>query len=209
MKKVLFINGNPQKEDQSYSRKVGKYYLDQLSKDSEDTQVEMVHVYEDHVPLIDSDVLEAWGALRGGKDFGDLSEEQQMKVGQMGKILNQFKMADEYVFVSPMWNFSMPPMLKAYIDNVMIAGETFKYTENGPVGLLEDKKALIIQASGGVYSEGPGAELEHGSNLMATVLGFMGVKAIEKILVEGVAMPNKTEEEKISKALEQVDKIFN
>ncbi|PNB70901.1 FMN-dependent NADH-azoreductase, partial [Pseudomonas sp. FW305-BF6] len=77
-------------------------------------------------------------------------------------IVTQFVEADKYVFVTPMWNFSFPPVMKSYIDAVCVAGKTFKYTENGPQGLLGGKKALHIQASGGVYSEGPAAGMEMG-----------------------------------------------
>ncbi len=89
-----------------------------------------------------------------GEGFEALTEAQQQKVAAMNTNLETFMNADRYVFVTPMWNFSYPPVVKAYLDNVAIAGKTFKYTENGPVGLLEGKKALHIQATGGVYSEG-------------------------------------------------------
>lgn len=204
MKKVLYINGNPQNEAMSYSRRVGNYYKEQRVKDG-DAVIEVLNVYEENIPLIDEDVLAAWSMLRGGGDFDDLTENQQAKVGRMGQILAQFKEADEYVFVTPLWNFSIPPMLKAYIDNVMIAGETFKYTSAGPVGILGDKKATIIQASGGVYSEGPAGAMEHGSNYLKVVFGFMGIKDVNTIPVEGVASGGKAEEEHLTEAYSAVD----
>lgn len=82
----------------------------------------------------------------------------------MNTNLETFMHADRYVFVTPMWNFSYPSVVKAYLDNLAIADKTFKYTENGPVGLLEGKKALHIQATGGVYSEGPYAAVDFGRN---------------------------------------------
>ncbi len=63
----------------------------------------------------------------------------------MNTNLETFMNADRYVFVTPMWNFSYPPVVKAYLDNVAIAGKTFKYTENGPVGLLEGKKRFTFR----------------------------------------------------------------
>lgn len=204
MSKVLYINGNPQVEQYSYSRRVGRHLLNRLEGNS-DYETEVVNVYESNVPLIDQDVLSAWGALGSGGDFNELTEDQQAKVGRMSEILQAFKEADEYVFVTPMWNFSVPPMLKAYTDNVLIAGETFKYTAEGPVGLLGDKKATIIQASGGVYSEGPGAAMDHGANYLQTILGFMGVTDVTTIGVEGIAVPGKSEEERLSEAFAQVD----
>lgn len=97
--------------------------------------------------------------------------------------------------------------MKAYIDNISIAGKTFKYTADGPVGLLTDKKAVHIQARGGIYSEGPAKELEFGDRYLRAVLTFLGVSDIETIAVEGMAAyPDKAEEIK-SKAIEQAKDI--
>ena len=69
--------------------------------------------------------------LQRGEGFEALTEVQQQKVATMNTNLETFMNADRYVFVTPMWNFSYPPVVKAYLDNVAIAGKTFKYTENG------------------------------------------------------------------------------
>ena len=204
MKNVLYINGNPQKESVSYSRRVGDYYKAQRVKNTDD-QVQVFDVYEEHVPLIDEEVLSAWGTLRSGGDFSDLSEEQQAKVARMGQILAQFKEAHEYVFVTPLWNFSITPMLKAYIDNVMIAGETFKYSAEGPVGLLQGKKATVILASGGIYSQGPAAVMDHGVSYLQTVLSFLGIEDLNVIRIEGVAVPGRSDDERLGDAYRAVD----
>ncbi len=205
MKKILYINGNPQNTQASYSRRVGEYLLSKF--EDEEATVEVFNVYDEFVPLIDEDVLGAWGSLRAGKDFADLSIDQQKKVGRMSEILTQFKAADEYVFVTPLWNFSVTPMLKAYIDNVMIAGETFYYTENGPEGLLKGKKARVIQASGGFYNNSEAAGMEHGSNFLETVLKFMGVSDIDQVFVEGVAIPGQSDEERLAPVYAVVDEL--
>lgn len=207
--KVLYINGNPQSAEFSYTRKTANYLVDLIKKQEEAVSVETVNVYETDIPLIDGDVLEAWGLLRNGSDFSSLSSVQQVKVGKMQGILKQFKEADLYIIASPLWNFSVTPMLKAYIDNISIAGETFKYTESGPVGLLGDKQAVFVQASGGVYSEGPGAAMEHGVNYLKAVFGFLGVSDIEQVLIEGVAMPDKSEEARLEAAYTEVDQIVD
>lgn len=93
-----------------------------------------------------------------------------------------------------MWNFSFPPKLKAYIDTLCIAGKTFKYTEEGSVGLLKGKKALHIQARGGIYSEGPAKEMEFGDRYLRAVLAFVGITDVQTIAVEGMnAFPNEAE----------------
>lgn len=69
-----------------------------------------------------------------------LTDDELMKVSRMSDILEEFLSADKYVFVTPMWNLSFPPVVKAYIDAISIAGKTFKYSAEGPQGLLTDKK---------------------------------------------------------------------
>lgn len=135
------------------------------------------------------------GKFAAGEGFETLSENQQQKVAAMNNNLETFMHADRYVFVTPMWNFSYPAVVKAYLDNLSIAGKTFKYTENGSVGLLEGKKALHIQATGGVYSEGAYASMDFGRNHLNAVLGFMGVSDTEYIAVEGMnANPEKAQD---------------
>jgi FMN-dependent NADH-azoreductase len=152
------------------------------------------------------DVFSGWGKLRSGSEFDKLSDSEKAKVGRMNEILEQFVSADKYVIVSPMWNFSFPPILKAYIDAICVAGKTFKYTEKGPVGLLTDKKAIHIQASGGVYTEGPAASMESGHSYLRKIMQFIGVPSFEGIFVEGMAaMPDQAasiKEKAIAKAKE-------
>lgn len=207
MKKILYINGNPQKEQLSYSRRVGNYMLDQLNQDN-NNKIKVIDVYESAIPFINEDVLTAWGALNAGANFDELTDDQQEKIGKMSEILKEFKEADEYIFVTPMWNFSIPPLLKAYIDNVMIAGETFKYTAEGPVGLLGDKKATIILASGGVYTNGPATTMDYAANYIQTVLGFMGIQDLKTIRVEGVAIPDKSAQEHLQIAFRNIDELL-
>ncbi len=85
--------------------------------------------------------------------------------------------------------------MKAYIDAVAVAGKAFKYTAEGAVGLLTDKKALHIQARGGYYSEGPAAELELGNRYLKQIMNFTGVPSYEELIIEGHnANPEKAEE---------------
>ncbi|ABO68711.1 NAD(P)H dehydrogenase [Geobacillus thermodenitrificans NG80-2] len=140
-------------------------------------------------------MFSGWGKLRSGQSFEQLSAEEKTKVGRMNELCDQFISADKYVFVTPMWNFSFPPVLKAYIDAVAVAGKTFKYTAQGPIGLLTDKKALHIQARGGFYSEGPAAQMEMGHRYLEIIMQFFGVPSFEGLFVEGhAAVPEKAEE---------------
>ena len=86
-----------------------------------------------------------------------------------------------------MWNFSFPAILKAYMDNIIVTGKTFKYTENGPIGLLKNKKMVHIQASGGIYTDSP---FELSDKYLRALFGFIGIDSIESIFIEGSNMPN-------------------
>lgn len=201
---VLHITAHPHDHQTSFSMAVGKAFIDTYREANPNDEVIHLDLYSIQLPHIDADVFSGWGKLRGGQQFSDLSKEEQSKVGRLGEITDQFVAADKYVFVTPMWNFSFPPLMKAYIDAICIAGKTFKYTETGPVGLLPDKKALHIQASGGVYSEGPAASMEMGHRYISTIMSFFGITDFQGIFVEGMAQtPDKApqiKEEAISRA---------
>lgn len=195
MTKVLFITANPNSAEGSFGMAVGKAFIEAYKNEHPQDEVVTIDLFNATVPAIDADVFAAWGKFAAGEGFEALSENQQQKVAAMNNNLETFMHADRYVFVTPMWNFSYPAVVKAYLDNLSIAGKTFKYTENGPVGLLEGKKALHIQATGGVYSEGAYASMDFGRNHLNAVLGFMGVSDTEYIAVEGMnANPEKAQD---------------
>ncbi|SDN05617.1 Flavodoxin-like fold [Paenibacillus sp. yr247] len=82
-------------------------------------------LYQVNIPQIDADVFSGWGKLSSGTHFNQLSTEEKTKVSRLGELVDQFVAADKYVFVNPMWNFSFPPVMKAYIDSICVAGKTF------------------------------------------------------------------------------------
>jgi len=164
----------------------GKAFIDTYKEVNPNDQVVHIDLYKENIPQIDADVFSGWGKLRSGSSFEDLSEQEKLKVTRLGEINEQFITADKFVFVTPFWNFSYPPVMKAYLDAVSVAGKSFRYTDNGqPVGLLTDKKALHIQARGGFYSEGPAAELEMGHRHLQVMMNFFGVPSLEGLFVEG------------------------
>ncbi|TFE31529.1 FMN-dependent NADH-azoreductase [Cohnella luojiensis] len=206
MATLLYITAHPHDDQASYSMAVGKEFIEAYKQAHSGDQIVEVDLYRTDIPHIDVDVFSGWGKLRSGSEFDKLSDSEKAKVGRMNEILEQFISADKYVIVSPMWNFSFPPILKAYIDAICIAGKTFKYTESGPVGLMTDKKAIHIQASGGVYTEGPAASMESGHSYLRKIMQFIGVPSFEGIFVEGMAaMPDQApsiKEKAIAKAKE-------
>jgi FMN-dependent NADH-azoreductase len=195
MVKVLYITAHPHNETQSYSMAVGKAFIDTYQQQNPNDEIVHIDLYKEHIPHIDADVFSGWGKLRSGQEYQTLADEEKAKVGRLSELCEQFISADKYVFVTPLWNFFFPPIMKAYLDSVAVAGKTFKYTEQGPIGLLTDKKALHIQARGGYYSEGPAAALEMGHRYLSIMMSFFGIPALEGLFVEGHnAQPDKAEE---------------
>ncbi|TCJ02259.1 FMN-dependent NADH-azoreductase [Cytobacillus praedii] len=195
MAKVLYITAHPHNETQSYSMAVGKSFIEEYKVVNPNDEIVTIDLYKEHIPHIDADVFSGWGKLRTGSAFDDLTAEEKGKVSRLDELSNQFVEGDKYVFVTPLWNFSFPPIMKAYLDSVAVAGKTFKYTEKGPIGLLPNKKALHIQARGGYYSEGPAAEMEMGHRYIQIMMQFFGIPILEGLFIEGHnAQPDKAEE---------------
>ncbi|MCE4047362.1 MULTISPECIES: FMN-dependent NADH-azoreductase [Bacillaceae] len=196
MAKLLYITAHPHDHSQSFSMAAGQAFIESYKEQNPNDEIVHIDLYKENIPEIDSDVFSGWGKLQSGKGFDELSNEEKSKVSRLAELSDQFVGGDKYVFVTPMWNFSFPPVMKAYIDSVAVAGKTFKYTDQGSVGLLTDKKALHIQARGGIYSEGPTADLEMGHRyLNAIIKHFFGVPTFEGLFIEGhAAMPDKAQE---------------
>lgn len=100
--------------------------------------------------------------------------------------LDQVFVADVLVIGAPMYNFSIPSTLKAWIDRVAVAGKTFRYTANGPEGLLTGKRAILAITQGGVHETG--AASEHQESYLRFVLGFLGIVDIEVVRAQGLAL---------------------
>ncbi len=195
MAKILYITAHPHNETQSYSMAVAKEFIDTYKQINPNDEIVHLDLYKENIPHIDADVFSGWGKLRSGSGFEELSAEEKAKVGRLGELSDQFIAFDKYVFVTPLWNFSFPPVMKAYLDSIAVAGKTFNYTEQGPVGLLTNKKAIHIQARGGYYSEGPAAAMEMGHRYISVMMNFFGVPSLEGLFVEGHnANPEKAAE---------------
>lgn len=110
--------------------------------------------------------------------------------------------ADLIFIAAPMWNFSAQPMLKAFIDTVLIRGKTFEFTENGPRGLLKSKKAVLCIASGGVY-EGSMAAYDHLVPMLKIQLGFIGITDVTVIWAAAQGMGSEVAAANLKAALEK------
>ena len=116
-------------------------------------------------------------------------------------VLDEFLAADTIVIGAPMYNFTLPTQLKAWIDRIVIAGTTFRYTENGPEGLANGKRVIIALARGGFYNEGsPAAALEHLESYLRGVFNFIGIEP-EFVAADGLAIGPEQREQSIGQAL--------
>lgn len=116
----------------------------------------------------------------------DVDAKLAAEVADGAKILEQFLAADTVIIGAPMYNFSLPSQLKAWIDRIAVSGKTFRYSESGPEGLAGGKKIIVVSTRGGHYSEGPAAAMDHQESYLKAVLGFLGVTDIEFVRAEGL-----------------------
>ena len=133
------------------------------------------------IPHLNSDSATA---LRGA---APRNEAQAAAQELSDTLIAELKAADTIVIGAPMYNFGIPSTLKAWFDYVLRAGITFRYTEAGPVGLLEGKRAIVIESRGGYYSEGATKVLDSQEPHLKTLLGFVGIKDTTFIRVEKLA----------------------
>jgi FMN-dependent NADH-azoreductase len=119
-------------------------------------------------------------------------------------VLEEFQAADVVVIGAPMYNFTLPSQLKAWIDRIVIAGKTFHYTANGPEGLAKGKRVIIALARGGFYGEGaPAAPLEHLESYLRGVFNFIGIEP-EFVLAEGLRVSAEQRDASLSQAHKDV-----
>ncbi|MCA0758167.1 NAD(P)H-dependent oxidoreductase [Paenibacillus sp. N4] len=194
MNKLLIINAHPEVDStSSFSLNVFHYFMKIYKEQhSHDEVIEQINLYDDVVPMIDQTVLSAWGKLRNGQE---LTSEEQQVTGRMNEVLYQFKSANKYIIVYPLHNFNIPSKLKDYMDNIIIARETFKYTKTGSVGLLKDGRSmLVIQGSGAIYTNGDWyTEVEYSNKYLKSMFNFLGIEDYEILRVQGTSMLDKDE----------------
>jgi len=116
-------------------------------------------------------------------------------------VLDEFLAADTVVIGAPMYNFTLPTQLKAWLDRILVAGKTFRYTENGPEGLAGGKRVIVALARGGFYDAGsPAASLEHLETYLRGVFNFIGIEP-EFVAADGLAVGPEQRESSVRQAL--------
>ena len=117
--------------------------------------------------------------------------------------LAQFMAADAVVIGAPMYNFTIPTQLKAWIDRIAVAGQTFRYTENGPEGLCGGKKVIVVSTSGGLHS-GQATGVAH-EDYLKVVLGFLGITDVEFVRAHGLAYGDELRSKAMNDAHAQIN----
>ncbi|HDR8182669.1 TPA: NAD(P)H-dependent oxidoreductase [Bacillus thuringiensis] len=212
MNKTLIINAHPKVDDtSSVSIKVFNHFLESYKEFIPNNEtIEQINLYDDVVPMIDKTVLSAWEKQGNGQE---LTGEEQKVTERMSEILQQFKSANTYVIVLPLHNFNIPSKLKDYMDNIMIARETFKYTETGSVGLLKDgRRMLVIQASGGIYiNDDWYTEVEYSHKYLKAMFNFLGIEDYQIVRAQGTAVldPNEVLQNAYKEVKEAASRLAN
>jgi FMN-dependent NADH-azoreductase len=186
----------------SVSRKVSAAIVDRLLKATPALQVsyrDLTTVPLSH--LSGSHLAAAQGALQA-----DASLQQDLAIGQA--VMAEFLAADIVVLGAPMYNFTIPSQLKAWIDRILVAGKTFKYGANGPEGLAGNKRVIVAISRGGFYATGtPLAALEHLESYLRGVFAFIGVTNLEFISADGIQVGPEHREKALAGALEAVTNL--
>ena len=150
---------------------------------------------------------------RGGADivYRDLAAQPlphlTLAAFEDTSVLDEFLAADTVVIGAPMYNFTLPTQLKAWIDRIVIAGKTFRYTANGPEGLAGGKRVIIALARGGFYDQGsPASTLEHLETYLRGIFNFIGIEP-EFVAADGLAVSPEQRQESIGRALGETVRV--
>jgi FMN-dependent NADH-azoreductase len=151
------------------------------------------------VPHLTAERFRAWAT-----PAAERTVEQQRHVAESDALIDELREASVLVLGLPMYNFGVPSTLKAYFDHLARAGVTFRYTADGPVGLLTGKKAYVFATRGGQYA---GTERDVQAAYVRQFLGFIGIRDVEFIYVEGLALGDEQRARAVAAAVERIGQL--
>ena len=190
--KINYIECSPRGE-RSHSTKIAQAYLEQAKKNIPNLELNHINPWSLNLPEFDGDMLNAKYSVISGTDP---SADEVSAWSKVKNIFDEFNNADHYLFSVPMWNFNIPYKLKHYIDIITQPGMSWSYTpEDGYKGLMTDKTATIIYATGDGYGEGTGFEsFDMQKPYVNLWLTFLGFKKIERVVVDRTLFDAETAE---------------
>lgn len=173
---TLRIDASARQED-SISRDLGDKFINQLQTG---TQLRLQTCdLRQKLPFVDADWVSA-----NSTPLDQRNQSQRDALGLSDQLVEQLEAAELLVITTPIYNFGVPASLKAWIDLIARAGRTFRYTENGPVGLLENKRAVIVVTSGGTSV---GSDIDFTTPYLKHVLGFVGIHDVTFIAADALS----------------------
>lgn len=164
-----------------------------------------LNLYEQNIPELDAAALAVMYKML--QPDNPLTAEEQQSLAQRRALPEQLLAATRLIIALPMYNFGIPARLKMWVDNIIIPGLTFRYDGQGnPIGLLDRRKAMILQASGSVYSTGAMQDMEHSIPYLRTILGFIGIHDVRVIRAEGTSKPGIGTEKAVANTCADIDR---
>lgn len=145
------------------------------------------------------------GAQRGASVQ---DEATKTLVARNDKVLEDFLAADVIVIGAPMYNFSLPSQLKAWLDRLAVVGKTFRYTATGPEGLVKGKRVIVASSRGGFHSEGyPTAFVDHQEKYIKVMFAFLGITDLSFVRAEGLGISPETRKKSLDAAAAEIEKL--
>jgi FMN-dependent NADH-azoreductase len=184
MKKILHLISSFRNDD-SYSIKLGRAIVERLVEENPGAIVQEINLIDENYPHLDAPHFQAFLTPTAA-----LTADDKEAIRYSDKAIKLLMDTDFLVVGSPFYNYSIHSALKAWIDHIVRAGVTFRYTENGFEGLIKGKKVYIAMASGGVYSEGPAQAYDFNGPYLKHVFGMIGMTDLKIIRAEGIKIPN-------------------
>ena len=183
MNQILIIESSP-RGTESASRKLTRKLRERLEAQYPKAKFVVRDLAKDKLPHLDQPAVKAISTK-------DPAEAEALKdaLKLSNQLTEELLASDLLVIASPMWNFGIPSSLKAWIDHVVRAGKTFNYAGAGVEGLAKGKKAILVLASGGVFSEGPWKPWDTVEPYLRQILGFIGIDDVQTVRAEGMNMP--------------------
>ena len=191
MSRVLIIESSARQQD-SVSRQLTQTFIQQWQAAHPGDSITVRDLARNPVPHLDANLLGGWM-----KPAEQRSVAEQDSLQRSNELTEELLAADVLVMAAPMYNFAIPSTLKAWLDHVLRAGVTFKYTDTGPQGLLTGKRAYVLTARGGIYA---GSTTDHQEPYLRQVMGFIGIHDVEFIHAEGLNLGGDFHEKGLNQA---------